>query len=691
MDQALLSIKQAASLLGVTPATLRNWDRSGRLVAKRDPANGYRYYDADAVRAVAAGDDLEMFPENDDVLNIGADGAGMPDQAAMRRVIGRVHDTLRDIDGSSSIIERFDELTRLLFCRVLADHHGLPLGGVSDIRASYDELLGEFGRLFPEEFRALRGSDEAIEAAMAPLATLSIGSDVDIAGVAYEEIIRRTFDKGDNQQFFTPGPVVEFMIDLCEEWLAGDVCDPASGTGGFLARAALRGQAASLTGLEIDRRLAWVTGVNVLLHGSEDVTARALSGGGTLGPSAETFDGTFDLILTNPPFGSEVSDQATLGRFVLGQGKPARRRGILFVEACHRLLREGGRAAIVIDDGVLNLPHAEDVREFIRARFGVEAVVSLPESAFMPYASVKTSILLLTKDGRQPRQIFFGVADKVGRRPNGDEDLRYEVGKPPALVTDLPSILDSWTGEAARSAGPDGTAFRAALSTESSRLDTAFHHPSRAASQAALDAASVPLVPLVDICAERRETVIPSKELPDSAIPFTGLAHIESGTGRARQELTPTASLKSGVRRYEAGDILFSRMRPGLRKVALMDQPGFASAECAVLVVRCDEHGEPLVHPELLATLLRSDFVFGQIVHLIAGIGRPRISQKDLRGVRIPMASATMSEQALAGLNASTAAMADLNDQIARLEGEREAERARVLQAVAGALVGTSS
>jgi type I restriction-modification system DNA methylase subunit len=69
------------------------------------------------------------------------------------------------------------------------------------------------------------------------------------------------------------------------------------------------------------------------------------------------------------------------------------------VERCCELLKPQGLLAIIIDEGVLNLPHAEDVRRFILDRFNVQAVVGLPESTFMPYATVNASILLLTKRG----------------------------------------------------------------------------------------------------------------------------------------------------------------------------------------------------------------------------------------------------------------------------------------------------
>jgi type I restriction enzyme M protein len=147
------------------------------------------------------------------------------------------------------------------------------------------------------------------------------------------------------------------------------------------------------------------------------------------------------------------------------------------------------------------------------------------------------------------------------------------------------------------------------------------------------------LLSLDRICNERNEAIVPSKELEGQMILYTGLANIEAEVGVAHQVATPANSLKSAVKRFEPGDILFAKMRPGLRKVALMDcqEPGYASPECVVFTVKKGPEGEAIVDPLLLSVLLRSDLVHGQIMHLIAGIGRPRLSAKDLRQVRIPM------------------------------------------------------
>jgi restriction endonuclease S subunit len=80
-------------------------------------------------------------------------------------------------------------------------------------------------------------------------------------------------------------------------------------------------------------------------------------------------------------------------------------------------------------------------------------------------------------------------------------------------------------------------------------------------------------------------------------------------------------------------------MRPNLRKVAhvAFREAGYTSPECAVITVKRDEIGAEVIDAQMLAVLLRSDLVYGQIMHLVAGIGRPRISMTELRQVLIPV------------------------------------------------------
>ncbi len=651
-----VTLTEAASYLGVSKMTLRNWDKEGKLKAHRHPINHYRVYDLEDLRLLKP--QTSLLPELE--LNpISTDLTYLNDLRSVKRIVARLHSILRDTDGNSNIIQRFDELTKLLFLKLVAEHTDKPIferaSGetpeqyVKRLHKTYQEQTKQYPDIFGDRFSKFNSSDSAILQCGASLAAVSFeGAKFDVKGVAYEEVIRNTFDKSDHQQFFTPHQIVSFMVSVLSPFLRNVICDPACGTAGFLAEVKRTGVTFSkLLGLEIDERLTWVSSINLLLHGVDNFEVSCLTEGGTLGPKANRYFGRASSILTNPPFGSDFTDINALQDFVLGKGKTSRRRGILFIERCWSLLEDEGVVGIVIDEGVLNLPSASDVRRFILNHFHIMAICSLPETAFMPYANVNASILFLKKTTSQRRSanVFFAKADNVGRKGNGDDDLIYDEAGKERQNNDLPEILEQWrrmlTGFMVNTTENIYVAnvSENLIGDESLRLDFRYHHPSRNRSKELLKKAKYPLYSLADLCEERNDSIIPSSELSEQVILYTGLANIETKNGVAHQVPTPAASLKSAVKRYEPNDIVFARMRPNLRKVALMSfsERGYVSPECAVLKVRLGRDGFPLVKPVILAAILRSDLIFGQIMHLIAGIGRPRLNIADLRKVLIPI------------------------------------------------------
>jgi type I restriction-modification system DNA methylase subunit len=670
-----ITLQEAASLLDVTPATLRNWDRSAKLKAVRHPVNRYRMYRLNDVLALQQ--QSSLFPVTEPIEEIAKGlSANKPLSATeIRRIVRALHRLLRDGEGNSSLIERFDELTKILFCKIHDEKgnngkDGSPFtveegdtdATVADkVRKSFNAQVKHTPHLFPDRYARLNLKDRTIRQIVETLAPVVLSNvSEDLKGLAYEEVIRNTFEKGDNQQFFTPRNVVEFMVQMLGPALSGTICDPACGTGGFLlfAETYLRTRSkrvrAELLGFEIDDRLAWVAGINLDMHNAQAFRIEHLTGAGSLGKGAKPYFEQIDAILTNPPFGSDMTDVTALAALELGQGRQSRRRGVLFIERCLDLLKPGGVVGIIIDEGVLNAPTNADVRRLILERSDVLAVVSLPETTFMPYASVKASILFLQKKGGRKARLlkdgktFFASAEVVGRKPNGEPLFRInrETGRQ-ELDTDLPDVLKLWeqgdTGESSErgfwSAIPDVK--DDVFSSDGLRLDLAYHHPSRHEAMRTLQGSPYPLKPLVELCDLRNEVVVPSRDLLDEDITYVGLANIEAHTGVCSPVVVSGVSLKSSVKRFVGNDIIFSKMRPELRKVCLVPHDvaeGFTSSECLVLVPKVDRKtGEPIMLRELLSLLLRSDLVYGQIVHLVIGIGRPRLSKSAVMNIRIPV------------------------------------------------------
>lgn len=664
-----VSLAEAAEYLGVSKGTLRNWDKSGKLTATRNPANDYRQYDMDQlIKFKSQYVKSEEQIEHEEPIAQHHES----DSKEIKSVIGRLHRILRDSYTTSDIMERFDEMSKLIFVSMMRNSSNPSFlnESLSDeeraniVKREYVKLITQTG-IEAKGFDEIKLDSRTICECIDTLANFRLSNALaDVKGLAYEEIIQGTFDKSDNQQFFTPREVVSFIANMMADKIYGTICDPACGTGGFLIEAARHNKDATYIGIEIDSRLSWITEMNMRLHGIDRGIIHHFESPGSLGSEASCMFGTVDIIMTNPPFGSDYTDKRVLSHFELGRRKKSRRRGILFLEQSFNLLKPGGILAIVIDQGVLNSASTTDVRRYLLDRFDFLAVVDLPDVTFMPYATVSTSILFLQKRNgvsKEAKKVFYAKADKVGRKSNGDIDYLYSDNGDVSLNSDLSTIISAWRNYCQTQEIEDGEICYVCdfdnepFDNPSCRLDYAFHHPVRLQSIKDIEDASYPLIPLGEICTERNSTYLPASNLDCPTITMTGLANIEPYTGRYNRIPTVSASVKSAVKLYRPGDVVFAKMRPVLRKVffAASEDEGFVSSECTVFTVRTDENMRPIIRPELLASILRSDFVFGQIMHLISGSGRPRVNNKDLRKILIPILPESLQVQLLAELSAN--------------------------------------
>ena len=620
-----VTLSEAASYLGVSKSTLRNWDKEGKLVAVRNPVNKYRTYDLEKL--------LELKKKEGYVATIDTYEENCTDP---HRLVVKLSSIIRDEEGNSNIIERFDEMTKLLYLKLRDESNVYVLNKKENGEEYANRIRQAYLKIEDDSEKAIKLKDRTIFLCGVELSRINIADNIDIKGLVYEEAILSSFDENDNQQFFTPRPIVDFIVSFYKEFEQGNVCDPACGTAGFLIR--IDDGKSKLFGFEIDPRLAWISKINLIAHNKSFFTIKCLDNGGSLGPEIKDYFGQMDLILTNPPFGSDYSGY-NLSEYRLGKNHTTRRRGILFIEQAFNLLKEGGHIGIIIDDSVLNSQNNVDVRHFILDNFEIESIISLPETTFMPYATVNSSILFMKKT-RNPRSnhVFFAKSENVGRKPNGEEDYIYNENGTKSLNSDLDMILDNWKHKTCGQNSYFTDLTQNLKDDESLRLDFIYNHPFRNKSQEII-AECNNVVCLSDICIERNESFIPSSDSLNTTIPYTGLADIEPYNGKAVQNIVPSASIKSSVKRYEPGDIVFSRMRPNLRKIAVMNfsEGGYVSPECCVLTLRKKENGDPVLNPQLLSTMLRSDLIYGQIMHHITGIGRPRISIKDIRQIKIPI------------------------------------------------------
>lgn len=346
------------------------------------------------------------------------------------------------------------------------------------IRSLYDKQKEK--EKDPEVFTEnIKVDDSIIRTIVSHLESINLNkTDLDTKGVAFEQFMDGFF-KGDFGQYFTPREIIEFTVAMMEPTHEDIVLDPACGSGGFLLYAldAVRREADEyhelnskehfnhwhdfaekrLFGIEINEEITRVAKMNMILHddGHTNVIGEdALESMERLTAHNKGFDeNRFTLVLTNPPFGAIVKqdekpylesyDLANISFTVKKSTKSDPKSGkkaikaktsvkteILFLERVHRFLKAGGRAAIVLPDGILTNSSLQGVRDWLLENFQLLAVVSLPQTAFSHFgAGVKASLVFLRK--RKPKEkanddeaIFMAVAENIGYDATGRKSMK---------------------------------------------------------------------------------------------------------------------------------------------------------------------------------------------------------------------------------------------------------------------------
>ncbi|MBM3129081.1 MAG: restriction endonuclease subunit M [Chloroflexi bacterium] len=425
----------------------------------------------------------------------------------------------------------FDEIAKILFVKVFVERQLRDFKRRENLftvevleRQLGDDPLNDLFEKTKREFKVDQIFDPEEEIRLKPATGKEIvrrlekynlsATSEDIKGIAFERFLGRTF-RGDIGQFFTPRTIVEFMIRMLEPKEGDVICDPASGSGGFLIRffeivrqqiladadrqyqeykTSLDGKKLSdakkaqslrdqydeiqatieqkqegsrlwnlanrcIFGTDANDRMARTSKMNMIMHG--DGHGGVHHHDGFINVNG-IFEGRFDIVLTNPPFGanvepgdvileSEIEVERSVYRqykeeygdlyvdaqarvralkekpiaslFELPKGEKSKvKTEILFIERCLALLKPGGRMGIVLPEGVFNNPSLTYVREFCEDRAFIRAVVSLPQETFYSSgASVKASLLFLQKFSAKEQAEF----DKKREQARKEIDAKY--------------------------------------------------------------------------------------------------------------------------------------------------------------------------------------------------------------------------------------------------------------------------
>ncbi|OAD46012.1 type I restriction-modification system subunit M [Polaribacter atrinae] len=238
-------------------------------------------------------------------------------------------------------------------------------------------------------------------------------NDRDTKGDLYEYMLSKIASAGTNGQFRTPRHIIKMMVDMTQPKKDDVICDPSSGTAGFLVAAGeyfrenhedwfldktFRDHFNNemFNGVEIDDTMIRIGAMNLQLHGIESPN---LMKNDALSESAGDIRDKYSLILANPPFKGSL-DYDGVENSILKTVK-SKKTELLFLGLMLRMLKSGGRCAVIVPDGVLfgSSNAHKQIRKEIIEKHKLDAVISMPSGVFKPYAGVSTAVLFFTKTG----------------------------------------------------------------------------------------------------------------------------------------------------------------------------------------------------------------------------------------------------------------------------------------------------
>lgn len=286
----------------------------------------------------------------------------------------------------------------------------------------------------------------------------------DTQGDIYEYLLSEISTSGKNGQFRTPRHIIQMIVELVDPKLGEQICDPACGTGGFLLGAYqhiltdhtspelrhkdengfMRGLVGdkltddrqweilrdkTFYGYDFDTTMVRIGLMNLTLHGIEHPNLSYMD---TLS-KRYTENENYDVVLANPPFTGSIDKGDINEDLCLKTTKTE----LLFVNRIVNLLRIGGRAGVIVPDGVLfgSQKAHKQLRKMLLEDCELQAVISLPSGAFKPYSGSSTGVLFFVRGGKTEKVWFYEIqADGYSL-----DDKREKIKK-----NDIPDALEQW-------------------------------------------------------------------------------------------------------------------------------------------------------------------------------------------------------------------------------------------------------
>jgi len=294
----------------------------------------------------------------------------------------------------------------------------------------------------------------------------------DIKGDLYEYLLSKLTTAGINGQFRTPRHIIRLMVEMTDPQPTETIADPACGTGGFLVavmeyllrtHSSPEGQyekqvngeletiytgdlledhwqhirTGMFHGFDFDATMLRIAAMNLLLHGVDapDIHYQDTLSNSFTDKFPTKASDAFDVILANPPFKGSL-DYEDVHPTLLRKVK-TKKTELLFLALMLRMLKNGGRCAVVVPDGVLfgSSKAHQAIRKLLVEENQLEGVISLPSGVFKPYAGVSTAILLFTRGGRTDEVFFYDVQA---------DGFSLDDKRQPVEANDLPDVLEQW-------------------------------------------------------------------------------------------------------------------------------------------------------------------------------------------------------------------------------------------------------
>ena len=425
----------------------------------------------------------------------------VPAHEELIAVFKRSHNYIHGNQGVSKEAA-FQELLKIIFCKVYDED--TTITGDMRFFIGNEERRSEIGQrrlkdtitqIFEEvktKYPYIFGPDDQIHLNNRILAYVVgemqrfslLQTQADVKGIAYEQLVGSNL-RGDSGEFFTPRNVCDMAVRMAlatfpeDKWLRLRALDPACGTGGFLVSIMnfwrehisaaqqrkfpnnenkaieqtndrLKEHARQyLFGIDFNPVLVRAAQMNLVMHGDGSTNvyhANSLIPPGEWRDDAESKIrdviklNSFDLVITNPPFGSRIPiddphilEQYDLAKFEMDGGiRSTMPPEQLFIERCLQLLKPNGRLAIVLPDSILSNPGLGFIRRWIIQRAKIIASVDLPGVTFEPHTGTQTSVLILQKKTREELliekesgklmdyEIFMTTPEAVGHDRRGD-------------------------------------------------------------------------------------------------------------------------------------------------------------------------------------------------------------------------------------------------------------------------------